>query len=326
MALSDIFAELKKKIEEDLKKSSKKETNSSSNEMDKEGENQKQLSIEEVLGSLDQIENKFSSGPEFTELPNELKLEKLELPAINEDEISAETETELQKKYATAKSKVEGETEKNKELSEIEKQKSTEKAVSDKVSANEMFDKAKSSTENEALKRGLARSSIILFELSNIEEGRANELLNIQKTLTTDLSSIEKQLAKLEREKDSSLESLDLEYASELSQTIKKKISELEEKKKEIVEYNNKVAEIEAEFNLDLLSTKSKLEADQVDFRSQKEKEWEAAKLDEKFKVVSGFLNSMPKKEALKVLVANSAFAEQLGGRFYEMYYAQMAR
>ena len=194
---------------------------------------------------------------------------------------------------------------------------------------NSYYDASVTAAENQALKRGLARSSIIIGQLDGIEKSRAGELSSSAANLAKTLSDIDANLNSLEAKRNSALESLDLEYASEVQTEIEKAVSDLNKKKQEVIDFNNKVKQLEGEYGLKKEKQKASIKQAENEFRLKNGMDVDAGYDDAtrtKMMYCLEYLNGMKRADALKKLTSDNMFAYYLGNAWLDVYNMQAAR
>ena len=177
--------------------------------------------------------------------------------------------------------------------------------------------------------RGLARSSIIIGQLDGIEKSRASELSSSAANLAKTLSDIDANLNSLEAKRNSALESLDLENASEVQTEIEKAVSDPNKKKQEVIDFNNKVKQLEGEYGLKKEKQKASIKQAENEFRLKNGMDVDAGYDDAtrtKMMYCLEYLNGMKRADALKKLTSDNMFAYYLGNAWLDVYNMQAAR
>ena len=93
----------------------------------------------------------------------------------------------------------------------------------EKDEINNVFDSEVFAVENQAIKRGLARSSIVLMQLSRVESERAENLTETMRKLESSINSIESKIETKTRELDLAIEALDIEKIDKIEKEGKLK-------------------------------------------------------------------------------------------------------
>ncbi len=318
------------KIDED--EVNKKLAKATSEEVSKDNESQSLSAKDELVNNFTGIDQKYndalSADNGFKE--TELNLERVEASKPSDEEIESTAKQSLNDYYnsgvANLKSSAEEESANlnNKIASE------TESATKQKESVSASYEQAKKEAENEAIKRGLARSSIIMKQLENYDTAKLNKISEIDKGLASTLTDLNDQISSLQTKLNESLNNFDLSYAVKLQDKINSLKQEAEEKYLEAVKYNNQLAETEAEF-------KAKQEANKADYKAkEKDQQLDMAEFissygktalleqmyEEKYNLAREYFNSLPKEEALKELGQDDSYyyMMQLGSYYYTLF------
>ena len=255
-----------------------------------------------------------------------LSLERKEADSTTAEEIEAEAKEKIDAQKQQDEDSINQKADEKAE--DIESQKKT---VADKYSSasdtiNTAYDAARVKAENDALKRGLARSSIICGELLKIESDRAEKLIAKQDELEKALESLEVELAELEKNRTNSIEQLNVAYAVKLQDEIDKKMKELQKRQDEVLEYNNKVAEIEHKYNIKLEDSiekkkkEAKEAADKANADQQKQKE------SEQVAVLTNYFSQFDTEKAIAELQKHSEIASKYGIDVYYSVYRNLIK
>ena len=187
-------------------------------------------------------------------------------------------------------------------------------AQSQKQETKELYSSLKNDASNDALKRGLARSSIVINVLDVFDQNMIDEINKINEEIGTKVESLNNQKSLLNEQRQSALNAFDIAYAVELSTKIDEINAELAEEEQKVIEYNNKIAEKEAEYE----AQRNKDTLDRAEFI---EKYGEDAilslKQNEKYEIALNYLNTLSKEEALNELDSNSTFSYELGPTYF---------
>lgn len=273
--------------------------------------NQSTKKSKTVLEQFADVDNKYNS---FTTNSVGLELEKMEYSKPTKEEIESEAKNSLQDyKNKTINSINSQYNEKNNQLSNsIEKAK--EDSNKDKNEIVSSYKALKQDAKDDAIKRGLARSSIIVNTLASYDKGMLDSLQNEANELQKTITNIENEKSLLEGQKYSALEAFDIEYAVRLQDKINELNTSIEEKEKEVIEYNNKISEKLAEWEKEQADSKFDKTMDIADLIAEHGlSAFDILKQNEKYEIAKAHFNQMEKSEAIGELKYNSAFKSQLG-------------
>lgn len=289
----------------------------------------------DLIDNLQKIESKHDKLSDYdyykdqiAKVPTEEQIEYERLPevVIDEEQIKQdaikEVESDIEKKKESAINKA------NLDIKErLENIKNLQENTNiQKSEIEDAYDNARITAENDALRRGLARSSIVLKTLDGIEENRADALVKVSLNYQQKLQTLESEINSLNTELQDALQSFDLLKAVNVTEAVEEKIAELKEKQQEVLEFNNKVKQME----LAQAEKINKLKADAETQKNALAKEYEGIaereRQSELVGLVRNYLNTLSKKEAIEILTYPGEIDDILGERFAEIYYEQMRR
>lgn len=263
--------------------------------------------------------------------PESLNLETINYTTKTDQEIAKQAETELQEDYFKSLNDIDAEAfEKAAELQEKSNATAEEKTASLKE-IEDLYASLKSSAEKDALKRGLARSSIITERLNNYDISKAQSAAEIKTSYDKSIAEINDEIDSLNTEKEKSLEELDLSYASDLTERIEKLNAERDKLTAAAVTANNKIAKQEAEYKAeraeniaDYEAEKAKTEAKAAEELAEYESEngYSGAKQEnfsQRYNLALDFYMSLDADVAPKALEASSNMKYYLGNYYSKL-------
>lgn len=292
--------------------------------------NNKKESDTSLSDQFSQIDNKYdmSFDTNSNNSDSSIKFEKLDNIEIDQDKIKQDAENSLAEERKNEIDSIinEAENSKNNINASIENVKSS--AETQKSNLDKLYEERKQVASDEALKRGLGRSSIIINQIDAFEKEKIDEYMAIDKELSTAINNLNTQLGELESSKQKALSDYDIAYAVKLNEKIKEINDELYQKQQEVIKYNNEIAEKEAEYNLSKekqdASIKNDLISQQLDVAEFIEKYGINAlyslKYQDKFNAALDYFNNFDKATALNELKNNATYyKEQLGNKYYDL-------
>lgn len=310
--------ENQEKEKESEKEEEKNQTKSFSNSK-KENET-KNISANEAIEKAREIETNYKSG-NYLDAPSSLNLERVSVPEMTEEEISSKAKNEVGEKYNSSKEKS-NQSFQNKIDELLENNKnlySTNQENQEKI--NSYYDSSKKETENQALKRGLARSSIIIGELATIEGSRANELSKLLETFQTTLNKNQEKIQQYQTQKEQAIDELNIKEALEIEEKISSLTEEYEKAKKEAIEFNNNIEKIEAEYKLDYEKQKIQTQQDALKLDKTYNKNYIEKEMKLKqYNYLKDYLDSLDPSEALNILLTNKEFKSILQENYSKLY------
>ena len=187
-----------------------------------------------------------------------------------------------------------------------------------------LYEAAKKDSSNDALRRGLARSSIIINKLNALESGKAQAKTDVVQSLFDNITQIDGKLNELETKRLDALDEFDIVYAAKLGKEIEKLKEERQSRMDDVIKYNNALKSEEAKYGLDYAKTDSALDKDAFNRNAEVAEKDLLAKIqqtvyEQKYSVISEYLYNMKPVDAIKDLEDNKSFyLEQLGKSGYD--------
>jgi len=289
--------------------------------------------IDDLIDSFNTIDSSYGSMTKITNensnnIAEELNLEKMSYTEPTEEEITTQAQNSLTDYKQNTIKNIEDETEAENTKLINNKSSLINSADEQKQNIATTYANAKDSTEKDALKRGLARSSIVINKLAAFTTDEVNQYQKISDELNGSLKDIESSIANLETKKQNSLNNFNITYAIKLSEKIDNLKAVQEEKEAEVIKYNNQIAEKEAEYAQKLS------EAEKDNYQAEWERQLKLAEYQskygklpsadlvaiEKYNLALTYFNNLPKTEALAELESNPLLKQQLGEHYFELY------
>ena len=281
--------------------------------------------MEKLQKELDELEKQYQLyGKNTYDLPNELDLEKMDYTGLSDEEIASYAKAKLTEEYLRQLNALNADIERGKTDLETYKEKLNEAGSAAAAEIDSVYAAAARNTSDDALKRGLARSSIVVNKLSDLEQKKSGDKLTVSQQLIKSIADIDNQINKLETGRLKSLDDLDIIHAAKLETEINRLKNEREARLDDILKYNNSLKEKEAGYALDYAKTDSSLDGDLYSRASDSIKNDLASRLaaqiaEQKYLKVAEFLNGVSKADALNYLKNNERFfTEQLGVGYYK--------
>lgn len=274
---------------------------------------------------LDKIDRQYSISqiPEV-KLPQEIDFEKLEYQPLSDQEIQELAKNSLADYYNLSSKAITQDTQNQQKNLDDYKKQLYEALAQKEQNIEQSFDQAKKDVSSQALKRGLARSSIALAMEQEIDTQKARELAHARNSYIEQAAQIDYKIADLETKKQAAMNDLDISYAAKLAIEINDLKNERAEKIKEVQKYNNELAKYQAEYNINRQKAEQDLTLGQYEILKSKttgiaeiEKELEQQKQQKKFEFLLDYLSTLPKKEAIKTAETNSMIKDALDTYYY---------
>lgn len=225
--------------------------------------NRKTKSLEDLVDSINKINHSLVQGGESSVDVEKPDFKRKQEIAIDEAAIKNQAETELKTYKDENIDKINKDSQAK--LDELNNKKNVLQSNYDSTISNldTYYDKARETVSNDALSRGLARSSIVINEIGAFTSEQLATYSRLNSELSDNINALDFEISTLETEKNKALESFDIDYAEKLNSKIAALREDLENKQNKIIEYNNEIEEKEAKFNLDYKKLEEELkEAD----------------------------------------------------------------
>ncbi|MBO5884671.1 MAG: hypothetical protein J6Q51_02640, partial [Clostridia bacterium] len=196
-----------------------------------------------LLDEFKQIDKKFSSLDD-----SELNLEKKSFEKLSDEQIKQQAENNLFDYKQSSIQNINDEyATKTDDIDQNIKQ-TEQSATSQKNEAKQLYSSLKQDAAKDAVKRGLARSSIVINILDAFDQGMIEEYNKINQEISTKIDSLNSKKQLLDEQKQNALNAFDISYAVKLSNKIDEINKELNEQEQKVIEYNNQIAQKEAEY------------------------------------------------------------------------------
>ncbi len=256
---------------------------------------------------------------DFYEAPENLRLTEKDVPTFDREKVQEEKTNVLTKEYDQKKKEATEDFKKVLLDLEFEKDSLAHAAEKEKDEINNVFDSEVFAVENQAIKRGLARSSIVLMQLSRVESERAENLTETMRKLESNINSIESKIETKTRELDLAIEALDIEKIDKIEKEISKAYDEYKKEYDEVIEFNNNVKKLEAEYKIKYEKAKAEHKEDILALSQYGYDEYRK-KLDiAKYNYMVSYLSQFDKDQAFEIFFRNSNFKELLGDNYQKI-------
>lgn len=273
-----------------------------------------------ILDKFSDVDKKYTVG---NKIDSKLSLQKIDYKAPSQDEVLTKAQNSLNdyknnsidsinNKYNLQNSQI------DKSINDLKTNQKEQKSTIENIYSN-----AKENASNDAIKRGLARSSIIVNKLNDFDNKMINDLEVLSNETSNKINSLNTQKNTLELEKSNALKSFDIEYALKLQDKINSINEDIAKNEESATKYNNQIAELEAKWNKEIEKENYDREMDMADFIAKNSiLTVNNIKRNEKYGIAKEYFNQLDKQTAIAELESNSAYKENLG----DTLYAQLLR
>lgn len=273
---------------------------------------------QQLLDKLKEVEDRYAAGlPELDGIPESLGLEKLEFSPASEEELAKRAEDKLAEDFQKRLRELEKEYAAKREG--YEKERESAKIAGETLAGEleENYAGAKQNLEDNALKRGLARSSVVMNQLEGLEHAAAEGKSAIARETSETVSELGKRIDSLSGELERAVADQNSEYARELNSEISALKAEQDKRREEVAKYNNTIAEKESKYAFERELKAADLVADRLSAGTE---ETQKRKNYEKAKVIRDFLDGMSKEAAFAFLTGDEEVKKAAGDYYSYLY------
>ncbi len=200
-------------------------------------------------------------------------------------------------------------------------------------SLKDAYDSAVEAANADALKRGLARSSIAANNVSALETDRAGKTAEAAAAYEAANGEIDEKLSSLEVKRQKAMDEFNIAYTAKLTEEINKLKSKRDENAAEAVKYNNSLTEKENKEQLDRQKAESSLYTAALE-QAKSERSLinkpDAAAQDKIYQQIYDILRdrllTMSAAEAQYELKNNSLYSRYLSSAYFYKLYDEFAR
>lgn len=204
----------------------------------------------ELLDKLRDLENQYNLSlpkeeePDLEKLfPSHSGLEEIEYTPRSDEDIEGSASLEVNSKKTAQKNDIDSKFETSKKALDKSKDDAKQSLEDNYKQLEELYGNLKRKAENDSIKRGVARSSIILEQLNELDKAHMSSAGDVAAAYQETIGNINTRINALEGDRENALDELDLKYASELD----KRINDLKDERAAAIlqyeKYNNSVRE-----------------------------------------------------------------------------------
>ncbi len=260
------------------------------------------------------------------EIKESLGLEKMDEVVIDKSDIASRVEEKLNALYNQKREGLKTTTEGKIEDIKVGVENMHQNAEKAREEIGEVYSTAKENVSADALKRGLARSSIAILSIEGIEKQQAKSLSELANSILEEMAISEKQIAGLNQELETSLDNLNLELAMKIKEEIDEEVEKLTKKQQEAIEFNNNVEKLEAEYQI----KRNQAVEDNLKLEEELKEKFSGVattkKREDMLELCVNYFNTLSKGDAINELIASDELKQLLGNKFNDLYYIIMRR
>ncbi len=289
-------------------------------------------SRDELENELSNIDKKYEEEGGSHKLPETEKYDRMEYDAPSDEEIENKANAELESEKTSGIERIENENDAAVESKRLEAEAAAERAEKRKREVSDAYDEAGEKFSDDALRRGLARSSVAVNGMAAIGSGKAAALSEAAAEADGEAAAIESEIAALEIGRQKALDAFDIAHAAKVTERIAELTAEREKKIAEVLKYNNELLKQEQKDLNDRAELESDLATDEL---KRKELERElgessdsaaAERAEAKYNAVRNYLLGMSKSEAAYAIRNDDIVRDSLSDRYYFKLYNEFCK
>lgn len=181
--------------------------------------------------------------------------EYMQTDDTTDDELKERAEAEINRTDAAQKESLTRETDGKIEALQEKAQAENEALGERKAEIERRYDDAKKDASDEAIKRGMGRSSVIMNLLKEYDGEKLGKVTASENAAAAELKAIDDEIEKLDGELKSTLEKMDMESAFKINARLDELKAERKKTNDDVLKYNNTLAEKLAKYHDELESS-----------------------------------------------------------------------
>lgn len=289
-----------------------------------------QKAEDDFMKELNQMEQSYNDRQKQAYIDKKMEgyaespqYEKMEYDPLRDEEIENIAKSEADKYYNNKYNEINENLESDKKQLESNKNEYISSAEQNINQIAEIYNASKKNIENDALKRGLGRSSIVGERLENLESEKSGQESEVYKALNQNLSDINIKISELEAQKASALNELDVEKAVVLNDKLNELINERTKKQEEVTNFNNEIQEKINSYNTARNKTLNQYLSEYADVTTGKlnDDDYNRIKSEEylsRYNAAYDFYRFYPTDMARQMIKDNTMLKNYLGESYYE--------
>ncbi|MBQ3234805.1 MAG: hypothetical protein IJA97_01430 [Clostridia bacterium] len=259
----------------------------------------------EKENTVETDESRETLKNDLKRLGNELKgrdekttLTELEYTPLTQEEIETEAKKNVDQKYQLKINELDEKLKKSTADTESASEALKESSKQKKQEVERSYDALEKKVSENAINRGIARSSIVAEQIKDLGVEKIRDLLSVDDNLAGELKKNADKISTLQSDYKTAVSNLNIEKALEISENIDKLTKEQNEKIEEVLKYNNTVKRQQAS----------------IDQGVKEPSDLESARI--RSEIVSktiDYYSKLPKNERLSAFDGDSEIIELLG-------------
>ncbi|MBE5743486.1 MAG: hypothetical protein E7358_02080 [Clostridiales bacterium] len=229
---------------------------------------------------------------------NTVQLDAMEFTPLTEKELKKQATDKVEPKYQAKENSLETKKDTAVKKLELENQKLQDEGKNKKESVEKAYIELEDKLNKNAIKRGIARSSIVSEQVRNLGVEKIRDLLGVDQAVANEIKINSDKIASLEQEYVSAVNDLSIEKALEISEVIDKLTEEQNAKLEKVIKYNNDIKKQQATLD------------EKVTYLTKAEKNEINGKI---VNLVIEYYNTLPKEERLLAFESDEDILDILG-------------
>mgnify|MGYP006978485220 CR=1 FL=1 len=284
---------------------------------------------EDVFEKIDAIDNEYKRKKPT--IPESGTYERMDYVAPTDEEIAASAEATLGDYKRSGEQSVENEIAALLEKYATDKNNNAKSYEKTLRSLSAAYEAAIEEARYDALKRGLARSSVAANTTAALAGEKAAKTAEAVADYESAQADVDAKISELGVKRQKAMDDFNIAYTAKLTEEINKLKSEREKLKAEALRYNNSLTEKENKEKIDKAKAESDLYTEELAQRAAEAKLPEnAEEKDRKYQsiytVLRDKLLTMTAAEAKIEIVKNPIYSQYLSGPYYYKLYDEFGR
>lgn len=272
------------------------------------------------LKKLDDEYRKYESENKV-ELPESLNLTEKELDATTDAQIAEQVNQKYNAEHDGEVDRLKAETKEKTDAVELRKTQANTAGEQALLDIDRSYDAVREDAEDNALRRGLATSSIYQGELGAIDDAEVNAVKASIADTEREITALDLEIELLNERLQRDLDSFEIAHAVKVSKEIDKLVAQRDKQNDAVIAYNNTLRQKEAEYQKQRYEEiKKQEEAREAQERYELENGYTGYKKENylaRYDAALKYYKSMSKDRALEELRSDT-LAQQYLGYYYK--------
>ncbi len=284
---------------------------------------------EDVFDKIDEITKEYEERK--PKIPEGEKYERMDYAAPTDDEIAASAKATLGDYKQSGEQSVENEISALLEKYATDKNNNSKSYEKTLKSLSAAYETAIEQARYDALKRGLARSSVAANTTAALAGEKAAKTAEAAAGYEAAQADVDAKISALDVKRQKAMDDFNISYTAKLTEEINRLKSEREKLKAEALKYNNSLAEKENKEKIDRAKAESDLYTEELAQRAAEEKLPKSElKQNQEYQriytVLRDKLLTMTAAEAKIEIVKNPIYSQYLSAPFYYKLFDEFGR